>query len=385
MSSVEEKMAILKKLRDKHTEAQGVASQEEERVATAVSPAKVAALRRLCEKRQARTRQHAEEASVVHSTADAEHGHRTDIVPGHVGPVDASTADCADAACLVSGKCTLLAGSNSGSEAQVLTPGASRSSEPPDLLFCRGHCAEHGLHGHSKNETKAASLYRQAAEAGHLAAAWRLGELHEAGNGVHQSGVEAEHWYRFAAQAGNMHAQSALALLLEDGRGVPINEVEALRWHLLAAEQGHALSMYCAAHCLNDGRGAPQDSVSARLWLLRSAASGFQPAMDELTAEEDELAAMEGLEDAAARDVSENDSVDESDDESEDEAGASFECSGDDLAMAEHFADLMLDLLDRRRADASEGGGDKDILKLLDVESSSVLASALSQCGARAA
>ncbi|CAE7433482.1 ybeT [Symbiodinium sp. CCMP2592] len=65
---------------------------------------------------------------------------------------------------------------------------------------------------------------------------------------------EALHWYTLAAQSGNAEAQSALALLLEDGAdGVDQDPAAALTWHLAAAEKGNAVSQYCAACRLSSG------------------------------------------------------------------------------------------------------------------------------------
>lgn len=148
-----------------------------------------------------------------------------------------------------------------------------------DALFCAGHCCEHGLHGCTVDATAAAKLYQCAAEQGHTAAQWRLGELCEYGRGLVQNEEQAVYWYRLAAESGHAQAQSNLALLLEDGRGAACDYVEAFRWHLAAAEQGHALSQYCAACCLAEGRGVVCNEMEAQNWLHQSAAAGFGPAV----------------------------------------------------------------------------------------------------------
>jgi len=155
-------------------------------------------------------------------------------------------------------------------------PGGPGGEGETDALFCAGHCHERGLHGCSEDFAMAAECYELAAERGHVAAQWRLGELYERGHGVEQSDAEAVKWYRLAAEAGNTQAQAALALFLEDGRGLDRDCEEALRWHLVAAEKGHAVSQYCAANLLVSSD--PPDTEQAGLWLRRSAEAGFQPA-----------------------------------------------------------------------------------------------------------
>lgn len=88
-----------------------------------------------------------------------------------------------------------------------------------DVAFCAGHCLERGLHGYDVDRARAVEMYRIAAQAGHTAAAWRLGELLEFGRGVRRDEAEAARWYRQAAEQGCPQAQSGIALLLEDGRG----------------------------------------------------------------------------------------------------------------------------------------------------------------------
>jgi len=160
---------------------------------------------------------------------------------------------------------------------------AQVQSDEADALYCLGHCTEQGLHECESDKCKAAVYYRMAAEKGSSLGQWRLGHLHEFGEGVEQSDVQAAHWYLLAAEAGHPQAQSSLALLLEDGRLGDCDDAEALRWHLAAADQNQALSQYCAACCLAEGRGAEQDEVAANALLEKSAAAGFPMAVEALS------------------------------------------------------------------------------------------------------
>ncbi|WP_329244326.1 hypothetical protein OG417_47605 [Actinoallomurus sp. NBC_01490] len=77
-----------------------------------------------------------------------------------------------------------------------------------DALYLRGEDAYFaGL------PDKAESFLRQAAEAGHVEAACRLGRLHDAAGRKDQ----AIRWYRVAAERGNIAAMINLAIVIEDG------------------------------------------------------------------------------------------------------------------------------------------------------------------------
>src|SRR2546427_7025936 len=83
---------------------------------------------------------------------------------------------------------------------------------------------------------QAEALYRQAAEAGHAAAANNLGLLLDARG----AGEEAEGWYRRGAESGSLDAAYNLALLLhERGAGA-----DAETWFRKAAEAGDAAAAY---------------------------------------------------------------------------------------------------------------------------------------------
>jgi len=172
----------------------------------------------------------------------------------------------------------------SNEKKEISTPAdAQVQSDEADALYCLGHCIEQGLHECEPDKCKAAVYYRMAAEKGSSLGQWRLGHLHEYGEGVEQSDARAAHWYLRSAEAGHPQAQSSLALLLEDGRLGDRDDAEALRWHLAAAAQNQALSQYCAACCLAEGRGAEQDYVAAKALLEKSAAAGFPMAVEALS------------------------------------------------------------------------------------------------------
>mmetsp|Transcript_21899 Transcript_21899/g.40265 ORF Transcript_21899/g.40265 Transcript_21899/m.40265 type:complete len:268 (-) Transcript_21899:77-880(-) len=225
-------------------------------------------------------------------------------------------------------------------------------SQEGDMLFCLGHCCEHGLNGYEQDLCSAVNFYLSSARAGHPVAQWRIGELYEAGRGVAQSDAEAMHWYLLAAEAGNMHAQSALALLLEDGRGSMEGQTSqermeaAVRWHSRAASSGHALSQYCLAMCLEEGRGVAQDLDAARVWLEKSSAAGFPPAREALAgaaarpdaAIREACLDPEGLQDSSLLDIAQRIAQQIRELDSEEQESASF--VGELLAELPEFTEL---------------------------------------------
>ncbi|CAK0884773.1 unnamed protein product, partial [Prorocentrum cordatum] len=143
--------------------------------------------------------------------------------------------------------------------------GGLSSAAAADECFCAGHLCEHGLEGHAVDLPAAAEFYQLAAEAGHAAAQWRLGELLEYGRGVGPDEALAANWYRLSARAGNAQAQSALALLLEEGRGCARDDAEAARWHLAAAELQGAPAGGGTAQAPSQTRGRPREILAAPL------------------------------------------------------------------------------------------------------------------------
>ena len=81
----------------------------------------------------------------------------------------------------------------------------------------------------------AADSFRQAAEKGHAAAQYGLGDAYM----LSQSFAEAVNWYSKAAEQGLAVAQFKLGLCYEKGWGVEKNVTEAEKWYSKAAEQGN--------------------------------------------------------------------------------------------------------------------------------------------------
>ena len=93
--------------------------------------------------------------------------------------------------------------------------------------------------GRKVDYTKAADLFRQAANNGSSEAQFALGCMYQNGHGVTQNFMEAADWYLKSAQADNPNAQFLLGLSYKEGSGVPRDPMESYKWISLAAEAGN--------------------------------------------------------------------------------------------------------------------------------------------------
>ena len=118
------------------------------------------------------------------------------------------------------------------------------------------------------------SEWRQMAEQGQATAQYKLGIIHEYGQGVGQNDVEAVKWYRKASLQGMSAAQYKLGIMYDNGWGVPRSDAEAVKWYRNAAEQGHPLAQHDLAFMYAAGTGVAQDYVRACMWLNIAVAGG---------------------------------------------------------------------------------------------------------------
>ena len=86
--------------------------------------------------------------------------------------------------------------------------------------------------------------------------------------------AEAVRWYRLAAEQGHAAAQFTLGNMYDEGEGVPEDDAEAVRWYRLAAEQGHAAAQFNLGNMYTGGGGVPKDAVTAYVWFSIAAAQG---------------------------------------------------------------------------------------------------------------
>lgn len=98
---------------------------------------------------------------------------------------------------------------------------------------------------------EAAEWFARADEAGHKAAANRLGELHRDGAGALQQLERARSIFRRAAEQGDANAMYNLAHMQNMGLGGPQDTVDALKWYTRAVEEGHEKASEVVTSLLN--------------------------------------------------------------------------------------------------------------------------------------
>lgn len=124
---------------------------------------------------------------------------------------------------------------------------------------------------------KAQSSFRVAAIFGHREAQFALANL-LASSVALADRKEAAEWFAKAREAGHKAAANRLGELYRDGAG-DLQQVDRARSIFRqAAEQGDADAMYNLAHLQNQGLGGPRDTGKALEWYVRAAEAGHEKA-----------------------------------------------------------------------------------------------------------
>jgi TPR repeat protein len=89
---------------------------------------------------------------------------------------------------------------------------------------------------------RSVNFFRMAADEGHAAAQFELGQMHAQGLGVTQQFDEAAHWYLLAAKQGHAQAQFHLGFLHSHGQGVEQDYAKAYQWYCISERCGYALA-----------------------------------------------------------------------------------------------------------------------------------------------
>ena len=153
---------------------------------------------------------------------------------------------------------------------------AAQSSHSPDTaqrLFDRAAAYDHGQ-GVQQDFSKAAELYLQAAELGHVEAQMNLGLMYSQGQGVTRNDRKAVKLLAQASKAGNAIAQYSYALMVYEGRGERQNYGKSLKWYRRAAEQGNAKAMNNIGIMTALGHGTQEDNMEAYAWFVLGARAG---------------------------------------------------------------------------------------------------------------
>lgn len=113
----------------------------------------------------------------------------------------------------------------------------------------------------------AAHYFRLAADKGNVAAAYKLGEIYENGQGLALDPVQAFSWYMKAAAGNNRHGQLKVGWCYQKGIAVAADPAIAAIWYRTAAENGNIWGYHMLAFMLDDGEGMKKDLVLARRYF----------------------------------------------------------------------------------------------------------------------
>ena len=89
---------------------------------------------------------------------------------------------------------------------------------------------------------RSVNFFRMAADKGHVAAQFELGQMYAQGLGVTQQFEEAAYWYLIAAKQGHAQAQFHLGFLYSHGQGVEQDYVKAYQWYCTSERCGYTLA-----------------------------------------------------------------------------------------------------------------------------------------------
>jgi TPR repeat protein len=122
-----------------------------------------------------------------------------------------------------------------------------------------------------RNLKRAFSMWKAAAEQGHVRARFYLGTCYDFGSGIRRNARRAMFWYHQAAICNHDVAQYNLALGYRNGLGVPRSQRIAVKWLRVSAAAGNADAQNDLGYCLHEGLGVGKDGRQAFRWYLRAA------------------------------------------------------------------------------------------------------------------
>jgi TPR repeat protein len=126
----------------------------------------------------------------------------------------------------------------------------------------------------SGDHAGAATLVRQAAEAGNPTATYEMGYMFENGDGLALDSAQAAQWYLKAAQLGDAAGEAAVGQLYEAGNQVNENWDTAAQWYMRSAQQGNRMGEFRLGRAYHYGVGLPLDLGAAEQWYDKAAAQG---------------------------------------------------------------------------------------------------------------
>jgi TPR repeat protein len=158
------------------------------------------------------------------------------------------------------------------------------ASDDPYALYALGRAMDDSAGPAIADFTRAAELYRRAAQHGHPLAALRYGLALADGIGVRKDPVSAHAWLIYAERSGVPEAALALgdmAVRVPTSRDKSVNEKalqSAITWYDAAAKAGVASAQFKLANAYFAGIGMARDPQVAERWYGRAAGQGLPEA-----------------------------------------------------------------------------------------------------------
>ena len=125
-----------------------------------------------------------------------------------------------------------------------------------------------------KDPKQALEYYEQAADAGHIEAAYIAGVMYAENFEIRPNAAKSASLLQQAAEGGHAAAQADYGLLVYQGYGATKSDTEAAKWFEKSAKGGDKEGQFLYAFTLAKGEGVTQSFEEAYYWLLKSDKSG---------------------------------------------------------------------------------------------------------------
>ena len=161
-------------------------------------------------------------------------------------------------------------------------PAAAKQGSALDAYYM-GRAHDEGYCGFAPDKRVAEKWYHQAAEAGHMLAAYEMGETYFTGDGMGTDFPKARKWYLVAGGKGHGPSQLRLGFLYAEAHfeGLTTDYAKAEEWFLKAAEQNAGDARFRLGNFYANYK-TPHDFPAAFLWMTRAAEGGHRTAMFDL-------------------------------------------------------------------------------------------------------
>ncbi len=115
---------------------------------------------------------------------------------------------------------------------------------------------------------RAFSLYKSAAEKGHVFAMHNLANGYRNGTLTNLDYKKAFEWYLNAAKLGFAGSQNNLGDMYENGQGVEQSYSDAVYWYTRAAMQGEPTAYFSLGSIYKNGLGVQKNLVESAFWFI---------------------------------------------------------------------------------------------------------------------